>query len=74
MMSTVDLTSDYAKIKAPTLVIGAIHDTLRTPETAQRVADAIPGAKYVLADTGHFINLQTPQLFADTLVSFFKGS
>lgn len=73
MMSTVDLTPEYAKIKAPTLVVGAKHDTLRPPETAQRVADAISGAKYVLADTGHFMNLQTPQLFADTVVPFFKG-
>ncbi|MES2561816.1 MAG: alpha/beta fold hydrolase [Pseudomonadota bacterium] len=73
MMSTVDLTPDYAKIKAPTLVIGAKHDTQRPPEMAQRVADAIRESKYVLADTGHFMNLQTPQLFADTVVSFFKA-
>ena len=73
MMATLDLTPEYAKIKAPTLVIGAKHDTQRPPETAQRVANAISGAKYVLADTGHFMNLQTPQLFADTVVPFFKS-
>jgi 3-oxoadipate enol-lactonase len=73
MMLTVDLTPEYAKIQAPTLVIGAKHDALRPPEKAERVAKAIRGAKYVLADTGHFMNLQTPQLFAETLVSFLKG-
>jgi 3-oxoadipate enol-lactonase len=73
MMSAVDFTSDYAKIQAPTLVIGAKHDALRSPEMAQRVANAIAGAKYVLADTGHFMALQTPQLFADTVLPFFKG-
>ena len=73
MMSMVDLTPEYAKIRAPTLVIGARHDTQRPPETAQRVAHAIPEAKYVLADTGHFMNLETPQLFVDTVVPFFKG-
>lgn len=73
MMSTADLTPEYAKIKAPTLVIGATHDALRTPDTAQRVAHAISGAKYVLADTGHFMNVQTPQLFADTVLSFFNA-
>jgi 3-oxoadipate enol-lactonase len=72
MMSKVDLTPDYAKIEAPTLVIGATHDGLRSPEMAKRVAESIRGAKYVLADTGHFMNLQTPQLFVDTLVAFFK--
>jgi 3-oxoadipate enol-lactonase len=74
MMSTVDLTPEYAKIRAPTLVIGAKHDTQRPPEMAERVAKAISGAKYALADTGHFMNLQTPQLFAETVTSFFKGS
>ena len=73
MMSTVDLTPDYAKIKAPTLVVGATHDTLRSPEMAERVAKAIAESKYVLADTGHFMNLQTPELFAQTVVGFCKN-
>src|SRR5688572_5710174 len=73
MMLSVDLTPEYAKIKAPTLVIGAKHDSQRPPEKAERVAKAIAGAKYVLADTGHFMNLETPGLFAETVVSFLKG-
>jgi 3-oxoadipate enol-lactonase len=73
MMAAVDLTSEYAKITAPTLVIGCKHDGLRSPELAQRVANAIKGAKYVAADTGHFMHLQTPQLFAETVLPFFKG-
>ena len=73
MMSAVDLTPEYAKIKAPTLVIGATHDGLRPPEKAKRVAYAIRGAKYVEADTGHFMNLQTPELFVKTIVPFLKG-
>ena len=72
-MSAVDLTPEYAKIQAPTLVIGATYDVQRPPEVAQRVANAIRGAKYVLAETGHFMNLATPQLFADTVGPFFKG-
>jgi len=74
MMSELDLTPEYAKIEAPTLVIGAKHDAQRPPEMAQRVAGAIPGAKYVLADTGHFMNLQTPQLFAETVTGFFRSA
>ena len=73
-MSAVDLTPEYAKIQAPTLVIGARYDTQRPPEVAQRVANAIRGAKYVLAETGHFMHLATPQLFADTVRPFFKGN
>lgn len=73
MMSTNDLTPDYPKITAPTLVIGAKYDALRTPEKAERVAKALKHSKYVLAETGHFMALQTPQLFVDTLLPFFKG-
>jgi len=71
MMLAVDLTPEYAKIAAPTLVIGAQHDGQRPPAMAELVAGAIAGAKYVLADTGHFMNLQTPQLFASTVLGFF---
>jgi 3-oxoadipate enol-lactonase len=73
MMSAVDLTPEYARIKAPTLVIGGKHDVQRPPEMAQRVAGTISGAKYVLADTGHFMNVETPRLFAETVVPFFMG-
>jgi len=70
MMAAVDLTPAYAKISAPTLVIGAQHDGLRSTELAQRVAAAIKDARYVEADTGHFMNVQTPELFAKILGEF----
>ncbi len=73
MVHGVDLTPEYPNIKAPTLVIGAKHDTQRPPAKAQEVANAIAGSKYLLADTGHFMNVETPQLFADTALEFFKG-
>jgi 3-oxoadipate enol-lactonase len=73
MMSTNDLTPDYAKIKAPTLVIGCKYDGLRAPEKAQSVAKALAGSKYVEAETGHFMHLETPQLFVDTVLPFFRG-
>ena len=65
--------SDYPKITAKTLVIGCKYDGLRTPEKAQSVAKALPGSQYLEAETGHFMHLETPQLFVDTVVPFFKG-
>jgi 3-oxoadipate enol-lactonase len=73
LMSTVDLTPEYPKITAPTLVIGAQHDEGRPPAKAERVAKALKNSKYVLADTGHFMALQTPQLFVSTLLPFLKS-
>jgi 3-oxoadipate enol-lactonase len=74
MMRNLDLTADYAKIQAPTLVIGAKHDGLRPAAMAEQVAGSIRGSKYVVADTGHFMHLQTPKLFADTVLAFFRGA
>jgi 3-oxoadipate enol-lactonase len=74
MVKNLDLTADYAKIQAPTLVIGAKHDRLRPPEMAERVSREIRGAKYLVADTGHFMHLQTPKLYTDTVVGFFKSN
>jgi 3-oxoadipate enol-lactonase len=70
MMAAVDLTAQYASIQVPTLVIGAKYDSLRPPAMAEQVAQSLSDATYLLADSGHFINVQTPQLFADTLLAF----
>ena len=73
MMAGVDLTAEYPKLKAKTLVIGATHDVQRPTTTAQQVAKAIAGSTYLEADTGHFMNVKTPQLFADTVGGFFRN-
>lgn len=74
MAMGVNLTSAYSKITVPTLVVGAKHDNQRPSGVAERVAAALVNAKYVLADTGHFMSVETPQLFADTVIGFLRGS
>jgi 3-oxoadipate enol-lactonase len=71
MIIDVDLTGEYPRIQAPTLIVGAKFDTQRPPEMAERVAASIAGATLQLAETGHFMNVETPQLFADMLLAFF---
>ena len=51
------------KIEAPTLVIGAAHDQTAPPEVTRHLADAIPGSRYELLDTGHMSNLEAPDRF-----------
>jgi 3-oxoadipate enol-lactonase len=51
------------KISAPTLVIGAAHDQTAPPEVTRHLADAVPGARYELLDTGHMSNLEAPERF-----------
>src|SRR5436309_1009444 len=69
-----DLSADLARITAPTLVIGCTHDGIRTPDMVAKAAAAIPGARYVEANTGHFMAVETPDLFTELAVPFLKGA
>jgi pimeloyl-ACP methyl ester carboxylesterase len=68
-----DLHADLARISAPTLVIGCTHDGIRPPGMVAKVATQIPGAKYVEASSGHFMAVETPDLFVDLALPFLRG-
>jgi 3-oxoadipate enol-lactonase len=72
-LSTLDLTPDLKRLPCPTLVIGSTYDTIRTPEMTREVAEKIPDAKYVEAETGHYMAVQTPELFIKHVLPFFKN-
>jgi len=65
-----DLSADLARITAPTLVIGCTHDGIRTPAMVTKVAAQIPGARYVEASSGHFMAIETPDLFTELAIPF----
>jgi 3-oxoadipate enol-lactonase len=68
-----DLSADLARIGAPTLVIGCTHDGIRPPAMVAKVAAQIPGAKYVEASSGHFMAVETPDLFVELALPFLRG-
>jgi 3-oxoadipate enol-lactonase len=68
-----DLSADLARIGAPTLVIGCTHDGIRPPTMVAKVAAQIPGAKYVEASSGHFMAVETPDLFVELALPFLRG-
>jgi pimeloyl-ACP methyl ester carboxylesterase len=70
MLAGMDMAADYAKITCPTLVIAAEHDMLRPPAVIEPIADAIPDARYVETESGHFMAVQTPELFLEHLLPF----
>ncbi|MFC1885704.1 alpha/beta fold hydrolase [Thermodesulfobacteriota bacterium] len=74
VLSTLDLTPDLKRITCPTLVIGCKYDVIRTPELTREVAKKIPTAKYIEAETGHYMAVQTPELFVEYILSFFKNN
>ena len=64
------LESDVARIGCPTLVIGCRHDPLRPPQLMQALARTLPGARYVEADSGHFMAVQSPERFTELALPF----
>ncbi len=59
-------------IAAPTLVVAGKHDMIRLSET-KRIAQSIPNSKLVLLPGNHFVALQNPQAFNQTVIDFLKG-
>jgi len=56
---------DYAhllpQIRVPTLLLAGREDRLRPPETLQRMAQQIPGARLrILEDCGHMLSMEAP--------------
>jgi 2-hydroxy-6-oxonona-2,4-dienedioate hydrolase len=51
-------------IKAPTLVLWTSHDPTATPEEGRKIAESIPGAKYVVMNAcGHWPQFEDADLF-----------
>jgi 3-oxoadipate enol-lactonase len=74
MLGEMDLNSRFGEIGCETLVIAGEHDLVRPAAAIEKIAGAIPNARYVLADTGHFMAVQTPELFLELVTPFLKGA
>lgn len=72
MLAGMNLQPELGRISCPTLVIGGKHDANLPPAVIEPVAAAIPGAEYRELDTGHFMHVQTPELFLDTALPFLR--
>ena len=73
MLLEMELDAELGGIKSPTLMIGCVHDVLRPPPIVQELAKLIPGARYVEAESGHFMHVQTPELFMQMVMPFLRG-
>jgi 3-oxoadipate enol-lactonase len=73
MLLEMELDPELGNIKSQTLMIGCVHDVLRPPAIVQELAKLIPNARYVEADSGHFMHVQTPELFMQMVMPFLRG-
>lgn len=61
------------KIKCPALIV-ATSLWMRPPESFKELADAIPGGRFVVLETGHYASLASPELVAPVLTKFLKDT
>jgi 3-oxoadipate enol-lactonase len=73
MLAGMDLTPELSRITCPALVIAGALDRTRPPPLVEPVAKAIPGARYVVLETGHYAPVQTPELYAKTIGDFLDA-
>ena len=63
----------FAGLKAPLRVLLGEKSAGHSPQTAQSLVEAVPGAQLVKLDgQGHFAMLTAPELLAQKLIEFFR--
>jgi 3-oxoadipate enol-lactonase len=70
MLVAMDLSAELASITCPVLVLGGSLDRVRPPALVEPVARRIPGARYQVLESGHYMAVATPELLANTIIAF----
>ncbi|MFW6076416.1 MAG: 3-oxoadipate enol-lactonase [Hyphomicrobiales bacterium] len=65
-----DFRKQVADIAVPTLVISGASDPATPPEAGAFIADAVPGARQVILEGAHIINVEQPEAFNRELLDF----
>jgi 3-oxoadipate enol-lactonase len=73
MLAAMDLQPELPRIACPVLVLGGSLDRVRPPAMVEPIAHAIPGARYQVLDTGHYMSVATPELVAAAIGAFFDS-
>jgi 3-oxoadipate enol-lactonase len=73
MLADLDMTSAFASLSCPALIMAGEHDQDRPPAHVATVAAAIPGAEFATLPSGHFMASQTPELVAAKILSFLAS-
>ena len=74
MAARPDSTPLLSAIRVPTLVMVGEHDAISPPSEMRRMAEAIPGAKFVvIPDAGHMAPMENPQAVSEAIANFVAG-
>lgn len=69
-LTTFDRRADLPRVAQPTLCVAGAHDAQAPERTMRRMADAIPGARFLVLPTGHMPHLEAPEALASALAEF----
>ena len=69
-LRTADLRSEVSSISVPSLILAGRRDVSTPPEEVHRLHDQIPDGELVVLDAGHLSNLEQPEAFSRTILSF----
>ncbi|RCV50777.1 alpha/beta fold hydrolase [Marinitenerispora sediminis] len=68
-VATVDQRALLARVRAPTMVVSAVHDPETPPGYGQRIAAGIPGARFeTVAGAAHLVNIERADRVNELLV------
>ncbi len=71
MAKRIDFTDRLESIEVPALVVAGTDDEIATTETMQRMARAMPNAKFeAIDDVAHLSPIEQPKRFNELLLSF----
>jgi pimeloyl-ACP methyl ester carboxylesterase len=69
-----DVTSFLPQIQIPTLVIVGDQDVISPPAEMKAIADAIPGAEFVvIPNSGHMTTMENPEAVNQSLTAFIHA-
>jgi 3-oxoadipate enol-lactonase len=71
-IQAMDLRPLGAGIHASTLIIAGTYDPATPPAHAQALLNQIPNARLAMLPAAHLSNLELPQEFSDTLLTFLR--
>jgi 3-oxoadipate enol-lactonase / 4-carboxymuconolactone decarboxylase len=69
-----DFRQEIARITVPTLVISGAADPATPPESGAFISEAVPGARMVVLDGAHILNIEQPEAFNRELLGFLGHS
>jgi 3-oxoadipate enol-lactonase len=70
MLAGLELGQKIAAVACPVLVVAGSLDRVRPPALVEPVAKLIPGARYQVIESGHYMAVQTPELLAGAIATF----